>query len=122
MQRDEHTMNRRLRIIAVVRAIALMECLLLVGCFSPDPKSLTSDNPASAIPAIKEAASTSDHKAIPRLIADLSENDAAIRFAAIRALQRITGETLDYRYYDEESARAPAIERWKQWLVDHPVK
>jgi len=33
--------------------------------FSPDPVSLNSDSPASAIPAIKQAADNNDRKAIP---------------------------------------------------------
>ena len=32
-------------------------------------------------------------------------------------LQKLTGETLGYRYYDDESARAPAIARWRAWLA-----
>jgi hypothetical protein len=91
------------------------------GCYSPEPKSLTGSGAPSVIPAIKAAADAKDRKAIPRLIADLEDNDPAIRFAAINALQRITGQTLGYQYYDDEDRRKPAVERWRQWLKDHPL-
>jgi hypothetical protein len=91
------------------------------GCFSRDPKSLNSDSAPSAIPAIKDAGQDKDRKAIPRLIDDLNDGDSAIRFAAITALTKMTGQTFNYRYYDEESERRPAIAQWRQWLKDHPV-
>ena len=86
------------------------------GCFSPEKKSLTSDSPASAVPAIKDAAQGNDRTAIPRLVADLDDDDPAIRFAAIQALERITGQTLAYRYYDSAERRRAAVLRWQQWL------
>jgi len=90
------------------------------GCFSPEPKSLNSDSAPSAVPAIKDAAARNDRKAIPRLVDDLDDSDPAIRFAAITALQKMTGQTLDYRYYDDGVARRPAVARWRRWLADHP--
>jgi hypothetical protein len=91
------------------------------GCFTPDPKSLTSDSAPSAIPAIKDAGTQKDRKAIPRLIVDLDDADSAIRFAAITALTKITGLTFDYRYYDDFEERKPAVQRWQQWLKANPV-
>jgi hypothetical protein len=91
------------------------------GCFSPDPKSIKSDNAASAVPAIKDAADNNDRTAIPRLIEDLDDNDSAIRFAAISALTKMTGETFDYRYYDCTADRRPAVKQWHAWLVAHPI-
>ncbi len=90
------------------------------GCYSPDPKSLTSDSPPSAIPAIKEAADKNDRAAIPRLVQCLDNNDSAMRFAAINALRKLTGQDFGYRYYDDEFDRRPALDRWRQWLKDHP--
>ena len=51
----------------------------------------------------------------------LIDDDSAIRFAAITALQRISGETFGYRYYDDALQRQPAIRQWQQWLKDHPA-
>jgi len=91
-----------------------------IGCFSPEPKSLASDNAASAIPAIKDAAQQNNRSAIPRLITLLDDKDSAIRFAAIQALQQMTAMTMGYNYYDSQIDRQAAIGRWRQWLSDHP--
>jgi hypothetical protein len=93
---------------------------LVSGCFSPDPISLTSDSPPSEIPAIKQAADKNDRTAIPRLVQDLDANDSAVRFAAINALRRMTGEDFGYRYYGDEIDRRPAVQSWRQWLKEHP--
>jgi hypothetical protein len=95
--------------------------LLTGGCFTPDPKSLNSDNAASADPAIKDAAIQDNRQAIPRLIVLLDDNDSAIRFAAICALEKMTGQTFDYHYYDDVPDRQPAIQRWQHWLAEHPT-
>jgi HEAT repeat protein len=100
--------------------IMLLAAALVGGCFSPDPKSLGSDSAPSAVPAIKTAADDNDRAAIPRLVQDLDDHDSAIRFAAISALKRMTGQDLGYKYYDSEWNRRSAIQRWRQWLKDHP--
>jgi hypothetical protein len=109
---------------AVMRGkIALFSVALafgIGGCFSPDPKSIKSDNAASAVPAIKDAADAGDRTAIPRLIDDLDDNDPAIRFAAITALQKMTGQSFDYNYYDDAPDRQAAVQRWRQWLAEQP--
>lgn len=81
--------------------------------------SLVSRNPARKIPAIKSAVREKDiaRSAAP-LVEALDSNDAAERFYAIQGLEKLTGETFGYVYYEEETARKPAIERWKQWLND----
>jgi hypothetical protein len=91
------------------------------GCYSPDPKSLSSDSAPSEIPAIKDAANRNDRGSIPRLVHDLDDKDPAIRFAAISALKRMNRQDLGYRYYDREYDRRAAVERWRQWLKDHPA-
>jgi HEAT repeat protein len=97
--------------------IIALAVVSISGCFSPDPKSLTSNNAASAVPAIKDAASQKDRSAFPRLVEDLNDPDPAIRFAAIQALEQMTGETFGYKYYDDDSDRQPAVNQWKQWLA-----
>ena len=90
------------------------------GCYSPDAKSLGSDSAASAIPAIKSAAVQDNRDALPRLVQDLDDPDSAIRFAAISALRRMTGQDFGYRYYDSPWARRPAVMRWRLWLKEKP--
>jgi HEAT repeat protein len=102
--------------------IILVAVGLLAGCYSPEPASLGSDSAATAVPAIKDAAAHDDHRAVPRLVQFLEDNDPAIRFAAINALHRITGQTFDYRYYDDEMQRKAAVLRWQQWLKQHPAE
>jgi len=98
--------------------IMVLAAGLVGGCYSPDPKSLSSESAPSAIAAIKDAADRNDRTSIPRLVHDLDDEDSAIRFAAISALKRMTGQDLGYRYYDGEYDRRAAVERWRQWLKD----
>ena len=103
-------------------AIIIPLCVLLSGCFTPEPKSLTSDRaPSAGARPSKTPARPKDKKSIPRLITDLDDPDPAIRFAAIYALAEITGQTFDYYYYDDAADRRAAVERWQAWLKDHPV-
>jgi hypothetical protein len=98
--------------------IISLAVVFISGCFSPDPKSLTSNSAPSAVPAIKDAATQNDRSAYPRLVQDLDDPDPAIRFAAIGALERMTGgQTFGYRYYDDDADRKPAVDQWKQWLA-----
>ncbi len=92
----------------------------LVGCSSPTGKGIVDDDASFKIPAIKQAAEKNDKSAIPQLIKDLDSDDAAVRFYAIEALEKLTGENLDYHYYNNELERRPAIQRWNEWLKNHP--
>ncbi|QOV87482.1 HEAT repeat domain-containing protein [Humisphaera borealis] len=89
--------------------------LLTTGCGpgSGPTVSLTSDDPAGRIPAIKGAAQRKDQASVPKLVELLSSDDPAERFYAIEALRRITGKTMGYNYYGSEQERAQAIDRWK---------
>ncbi len=97
---------------------SLVAALALVGCASPQGKGLVDDDASFKIPAIKEAVDKKDQSAIPELIESLSSDDAAVRFYAIEGLKRLTGETLDYHFYDPEPERLAAIERWKKWQTE----
>jgi hypothetical protein len=92
-----------------------------IGCTGSGPVvGLRSDEVAGRIPAMKLAAEKRDLAAVPSLIDSLASDDSAERLYAIQALQRITGQTLDYHYYDTDANRAAAIERWKAWLAAQP--
>lgn len=62
--------------------------------------------------AIEAAAREGDHSAIPRLIETLDADDPAVRMMAIATLERLTGRTYGYRYYDAPWDRREAIARW----------
>jgi hypothetical protein len=91
-------------------------CLASGGCIPREAQSIGAIDPLNSIPAIQKAAAEREHKAVPALVVQLNNDDPAVRFYAIQALQRITGQTFDYVYYDEADARKPAIARWQQWL------
>ena len=62
------------------------------------------------------------HEVNPRLnaiVTLLDDEDPAVRFYAIGALERIAGDRKGYDYFDDDpAARGPAVERWRQWLSD----
>ena len=70
------------------------------------------------IPAIKMAVSAHDLNACAELVKDLDSDDPAVRFYAIEGLQKLTGESFSYRYYDDETRRVPALKKWQQWLAE----
>jgi hypothetical protein len=111
-------MNWKAGIMTAV--LSLVSGTLVNGCFSPDPKSLSSNSAPSLIPAIKDAANRNDKSAIPGLVDRLDDKDSAVRFAAISALTKMTGQDLGYKYYDDEYTRHAAIERWREWVKAHP--
>jgi hypothetical protein len=45
----------------------------------------------------------------------LDSDDPAARLVAIRALERITGQTLGYDHAGPEHERRLAVERWMEW-------
>lgn len=91
----------------------------LVGCggAGPQVKNLNDPDPASKIPAIKQKVREKDLTSAEQLVKDLGNDDPAVRFYAIEGLRRLTGETFDYHYYQDEEQRKPAVEKWQQWLA-----
>jgi len=89
------------------------------GCFDRDPPDLHSREASLKIPAIKAAVDDHDTNALPELVHDLDSSDPAVRFYAIEGLQRLTGETFNYHYYDEYEQRRPAVLKWRAWLAAH---
>jgi len=65
--------------------------------------------------AIRTAGERRDQAAIPLLVDRLEDEDAAVRFYAILALERITGDRLGYRYEESAAAQRPAVERWRNY-------
>src|SRR5690606_19024441 len=94
--------------------IILVMGLAVAGCrASRGPLRLDHPDPANRIMAIKQAAAAQDPAAIPQLIESLDHDDPAVRFYAIGALHKLTGQTLDYAYYADDLERAPMVERWR---------
>jgi hypothetical protein len=98
-------------------AMAATAAWCAVGCSEPrGPLSVKSDDPSLKIPAIKEDVRNRSGRDEGQMVKDLNDEDSAVRFYAIEGLRRLTGNTFDYHYYDEEDQRRPAIARWRQWL------
>lgn len=95
---------------------ALAGCGTFVGGSFDDPA------PQARIEAIERACEANDRGALPRIVENLSSDDAAVRMAAIGALRRMTGETLGYRFDDPEVERRSAIDRWKTWSAGRAAK
>lgn len=88
---------------------------VLPACTRPTPKGFDALAPEGRLNAIVQAAADRDTTAIPDLIRQLASDDAAVRLFAIRALERITGQTMGYRHDDPPWKRADAIDRWATW-------
>lgn len=95
-------------------------CALVVfvwtGC--ADPSSVVGFeeyDSAARVRAIQQAGASKDRSAVPKLIARLESDDPAERLLAIRALERITGETHGFDHAGRTDERAAAVERWRSW-------
>ena len=97
--------------------LIILTILTVFGC------SRTTMPPArdiqAKIPAIKSAAESKDMNAAPRMVKDLESDDPAVRFYAIEGLERLTGQTFGYVYYDDSAHRHEAVMKWRQWLDEH---
>ena len=107
----------------VTLVIVVVAAIPLAGCSAPAPeKVVTNPDPSGKIPAYKEAVREHDRKALRQMVKDLDSDDPAVRLFAIEGLRRLTGETFDYKYYDDEQARRPALKRWQAWLDEGQQK
>ena len=107
----------------VTLVIVVVAAMPLAGCSGPAPeKVVTNPDPSGKIPAYKEAVREHDRKAVRQMVKDLDSDDPAVRLFAIEGLRRLTGETFDYKYYDDEHARRPALKRWQAWLDEGQQK
>ena len=117
MRESRATWLRQLALAAWAAGLALG----MGGCVEPAGKQAL-DNPDSLVKirVLKEISRDGGHDArtLARVVEELDNRDPAVRFYAIAALRTVTGQTFGYRYYDEETARQPAIEKWRQWLAD----
>jgi HEAT repeat protein len=103
-----------------IASIAALGALAFAGCAARETPSYDDGSPASRIAAIDRSAREGNRKDIPRIVENLSSDDAAVRMAAIGALRRMTGETLGYRFDDPAEVRREAISRWSDWARANP--
>ncbi|MFW6133617.1 MAG: hypothetical protein ACOC8F_06940 [Planctomycetota bacterium] len=68
--------------------------------------------------ALVRAAGSGRRDVLPYLVDRLTDGQDSVRMYAILALERLTGRTLGYRYYDPPARRQDAVKRWRDWLED----
>lgn len=80
------------------------------------PVAIDSDDPDLKIQAIHRDSCRKNTADVPTMVRYLNDDDPAIRFYAIQALRNMTHEDFDYRFYEDDDQRKPAIARWQAWL------
>ena len=78
--------------------------------------NFNSDDVNERILAIRQAGQEKNQSAVPLLVDRLEDEDAAVRFFAILALERITGHRLGYEYRQPDAMRAKSVEIWREYL------
>jgi hypothetical protein len=108
--------------------VALMVAGAVVGC-GPAPASrdtiargLQSEMPNERAAAAVMAGDSGDAQLVPLLVERLEDEDGEVRLLSCTALRRITGQTMEYRCGGSLADRAVAVERWRQWMKDHPAQ
>ena len=102
----------------LVGASMLALTALITACTAPQAPLLVSDpDPSVKIPATKLAVQNHDMSSVRQMIKDLESDDMAVRFYAFSGLEKLTGESFGYKYYEDEDQRALAVGKWKAWLA-----
>jgi hypothetical protein len=101
---------------------ACVLCALVVGCSEDKgPRTVKNPDPTVSIPAIQTDVQNHDQKDVVQMVANLDDDDPAVRFYSIQGLQRLTGDDFGYRYYDDKDGRAAAVAKWQEWLKQRKV-
>jgi HEAT repeats len=105
----------------LMRSLCLGLAFLVVGsasCARPwaYQANLNSDDVNERILAIRQAGEQKDRAAVPILVNRLEDEDDAVRFFAIIALQRITGQRFGYEYSQPLAIRTKSVEIWREYL------
>lgn len=77
---------------------------------------IQSPDPDRRIRAIRAAADANDKQTIPLLVDRLEDEDSGVRFFAIVALERMTGERFGYDYGQPAWERAKSVEQWRAYV------
>lgn len=89
------------------------------GCGNSDENiyaHLQHEDPSVRIEAIHRAGQVRNTGAVPFLVDRLTDSQVDVRFFTIIALEKITGKTMGYRYYDPPGKRIEAVQRWRELL------
>lgn len=98
--------------------MAACATIALGACSGGVPPSWEDPTPQARVGAIERSVRDGRGSAdAPRLVENLASDDAAVRLAAITALERATGSSLGYRFDDSPPGRASSVARWRAWLA-----
>jgi hypothetical protein len=107
----------RLRIVFPIIAM-----LLVCSCREPRrPLDVGDAELTVKAPAIRKAVREADYSVAGQLVADLDDDDAAVRFYAIQGLRRLTGQDYGYEYYFSREQRLVPLLRWQAWHARQQV-
>jgi hypothetical protein len=87
-----------------------------LNCIAPPRSGIQSADVNQRILAIYAAAESGDKQSVPLIVDRLEDEDEAVRFYAILALDKMTGRRLGYDYASPPSERASAVERWRRFV------
>jgi hypothetical protein len=111
--------------MTLLRLCPVAAAVLVIGSCAPPAEEggFDSGNPAARIYAIEQAARAGDSspQTLRAIVEQLDCDDPAVRFVAIHALQRLTGQTHGYRLEDPPEQRRQAIECWVSALEADPA-
>ena len=88
----------------------------VAGCTSSVQVGLDSPEALGRSLAIREAGEARSTASVPLIVDRLEDEDEAVRMYAILALERITGQRFGYDYGKSAAGRAPAVERWREFV------
>ncbi len=94
---------------------------MAVGACAPTAgdlvQRLEDRNPLTRSRAIAQIARARQTDLIPKLVDRLEDGDSAVRFAAILALEELTGSRRGYNYAAPRSERAKAVAAWREFAL-----
>ncbi len=98
---------------------------MAVGACAPPAgdlvQRLEDRDPLTRIRAITQITRARQTDLIPKLVDRLEDGDSAVRFAAIFALQDLTGSRRGYDYAAPKSERAKAVAAWREFALRQEV-
>ncbi len=81
-------------------------------------RQLENRDPHARIGAIVQAAESEQTALLPNLVDRLEDEDSAVRFFAIMALEKLVGHRLGYSYSARPAERAKAVQAWRDLLAE----
>ncbi len=105
----------------IPRCVLWCAALMAVGACAPTAgdlvQRLEDRDPLTRIRAITQITRARQTELIPKLVDRLEDEDSAVRFAAILALEDLTGSRRGYGYAAPRSERAKAVAAWREFAL-----